>query len=107
MFSSWKLARGRDGLRFSPFSRIVLGPGEAPLAVDVHQGGRVGQGAEQGGLRQPLAPGVIEDVDIKDTIDVALALQPQVKKIVVINDETAVGKANKQLLLRNLVLIIV
>lgn len=42
--------------------------------------------------------GIIEDVDIKSTIDVALSLQPQVKKVVVINDETAVGKANKQLL---------
>jgi signal transduction histidine kinase len=42
--------------------------------------------------------GVIEDVDIKNTIEIALALQPQIKKIVVINDETAVGKANKQLL---------
>ncbi|MDF2633604.1 MAG: ATP-binding region ATPase domain protein [Pelosinus sp.] len=42
--------------------------------------------------------GIVEDVDIKSTIDVALALQPQVKKIVVINDETVVGKANKQLL---------
>lgn len=42
--------------------------------------------------------GIIEDIDIKSTIDVALSLQPQVKKIVVINDETAVGRANKQLL---------
>jgi signal transduction histidine kinase len=42
--------------------------------------------------------GIIEDIDIKSTIDVALSLQPQVRKIVVINDETAVGKANKQLL---------
>lgn len=33
MFSSWKLALGRKGLRFSPFSWIVLGPGEAPLSA--------------------------------------------------------------------------
>jgi len=42
--------------------------------------------------------GIIEDVDIKGTIEAALSLQPQVTKIVVINDETTVGKANKQLL---------
>ncbi len=33
MFNSWKSALGRNGLRFSPFSRIVLGPGEAPLSA--------------------------------------------------------------------------
>lgn len=42
--------------------------------------------------------GIVEDVDIKSTIDVALEMQPQVKRIVVINDETVVGKANKNLL---------
>ncbi|WP_090944055.1 sensor histidine kinase [Pelosinus propionicus] len=42
--------------------------------------------------------GIIEDVDIKSTIEAALVLQPQVTKMVVINDETTVGKANKQLL---------
>ncbi len=33
MFSSWKAALRSDGLRFSPFSRIVVGPGEAPLSA--------------------------------------------------------------------------
>ncbi len=33
MFSSWKPALRRRGLRFSCFSRIVLGPGEASLAA--------------------------------------------------------------------------
>ncbi len=33
MFSSWKPALRRNGLRFSSFSRIVLGPGEAPLSA--------------------------------------------------------------------------
>ncbi len=33
MFSSWRAALGRKGVRFSPFSRIVLGPGEAPLSA--------------------------------------------------------------------------
>jgi signal transduction histidine kinase len=42
--------------------------------------------------------GIVEDVDVKSTIEVALAMQPQVKRIVVINDETVVGKANKNLL---------
>jgi signal transduction histidine kinase len=42
--------------------------------------------------------GIVEDVDIKGTIDVALAMQPKVKRIVVINDETVVGKANRKLL---------
>jgi signal transduction histidine kinase len=42
--------------------------------------------------------GIVEDIDIKSTIDAALAIQPQVRKIVVINDETVVGKANKKLL---------
>lgn len=42
--------------------------------------------------------GIVEDIDLKGTIETALFLEPQVKKIVVVNDETAVGKANKQLL---------
>jgi len=42
--------------------------------------------------------GIVEDVDIKSTIEVALTMQPKVKRIVVINDETVVGKANKKLL---------
>ena len=33
MFSAWKSAVRRHGLRFSPFSRIVAGPGEAPLSA--------------------------------------------------------------------------
>ncbi|HEY5996933.1 MAG TPA: radical SAM protein [Candidatus Deferrimicrobiaceae bacterium] len=33
MFSAWKSALRRSGLRFSAFSRIVLGPGEAPLSA--------------------------------------------------------------------------
>lgn len=41
--------------------------------------------------------GVIEVVDMKKTIELALQLHPQVKRIVMINDETAVGKTNKQL----------
>lgn len=42
--------------------------------------------------------GVIEVVDMKKTIELALGLHPQVKRIVVINDSTAVGKTNKLLL---------
>ncbi len=33
MFSSWKPALLRGGVRFSPFFRIVAGPGEAPLSA--------------------------------------------------------------------------
>lgn len=42
--------------------------------------------------------GVIEVVDMKKTIELALQLHPQVKQIVVINDDTQVGKTNKLLL---------
>ena len=41
-------------------------PGKTALAVDVDQGRGVGEGAEQGGLGQPGAPGVLQDVDISD-----------------------------------------
>lgn len=54
--------------------------------------------AENNRTNHEWVTGIVEDVDIKGTIDVALAMQPQVKRIVVINDETVVGKANKNLL---------
>ena len=42
--------------------------------------------------------GVIEVIDMEKTIQLALKLHPQVKKVVVINDDTQVGKTNKLLL---------
>ncbi len=40
MISAWKSALRRHGLRFSPFARIVAGPGEAPLAALARGGPR-------------------------------------------------------------------
>jgi len=45
-----------------------------------------------------LYTGVIELVDVQKTIEIALKLQPNVRKIVIINDNTVTGKANKKLL---------
>ncbi len=42
--------------------------------------------------------GVAEVVDLRKTIELALGLHPDVKRIVMINDESKVGKTNKQLL---------
>lgn len=42
--------------------------------------------------------GIVENVDIAGTIDVALKLHPDTKNIVVVNDNTAVGESNKRLL---------
>ncbi len=43
--------------------------------------------------RQQRFTGVVEDVDIKKTVDVALELHPNAKHIYVINDTSEVGKA--------------
>lgn len=40
--------------------------------------------------------GVVESYDIGGTIDVALRLNPAIKKIIVINDTTVTGQANKK-----------
>lgn len=42
--------------------------------------------------------GVVETIDIKSTIETALQLHPTTKKIVVINDKTTTGQANKLLM---------
>lgn len=41
--------------------------------------------------------GVVESVDVKSTIDLALKQNPALKNILVINDSTVTGKANKKL----------
>ncbi len=46
----------------------------------------------------PWVTGVVEVVDMKKTIELALQLHPQVKRIVVVNDESAVGETNRLLL---------
>lgn len=46
----------------------------------------------------PLFTGVVESIDIQKTIEIALNLHPATKKIVIINDKTATGEANKKLL---------
>lgn len=45
-----------------------------------------------------LFTGVVELVDVKKTIEIALKLQPNVKKITIINDKTVTGQANKKIL---------
>lgn len=42
--------------------------------------------------------GVIETIDVKNTLDIALSQNPKAKHIVVINDSTLTGKANEELL---------
>jgi diguanylate cyclase (GGDEF)-like protein len=42
--------------------------------------------------------GVVEAMDIKKTLDLALKLHPAVKRIVVVNDKTPTGAANKKVM---------
>lgn len=49
-------------------------------------------------IGNPWVTGVIEVVDIEKTVKLALGLHPQVKRVIVINDDTQVGKANQLLL---------
>ena len=46
----------------------------------------------------PSITGVVELIDIQKTIEIALKLQPQIRNIVIINDRSATGEANKRLL---------
>ncbi|WP_378955792.1 ABC transporter substrate binding protein [Pelosinus sp. sgz500959] len=45
-----------------------------------------------------LITGVLELVDVQKTIEIALKLQPNIKNIVIINDKSLTGEANKKLL---------
>lgn len=42
--------------------------------------------------------GVVEKIEIRETIEAALAVHPKVKKVVVINDRTEIGASNRLLL---------
>jgi ABC-type uncharacterized transport system substrate-binding protein len=42
--------------------------------------------------------GVVESIDIRGTLDVALDLHPETRQVVVINDRTVTGMANRKLL---------
>jgi len=46
----------------------------------------------------PLFTGVVELNDVQKTIELALNIQPKVKKIIVINDKSVTGQANKKIL---------
>ncbi len=46
----------------------------------------------------PFITGVVELVDVEKNIEVALKLQPNVKNIVIINDKSITGEANKKVL---------
>ncbi len=48
-------------------------------------------------LKVPLLTGVLENYDIKATLDVALKLHPNTKEIVAVNNGTPIGDAKKQL----------
>lgn len=45
----------------------------------------------------PLTTGLVESIDIQKTVEVALQLQPHVKNIIVINDKSVTGEANRKL----------
>ena len=45
----------------------------------------------------PLLTGVVEDYDIKATLEVALKLHPQTKEIIAVSNGTPIGAAKKQL----------
>lgn len=44
----------------------------------------------------PWFTGVVEAYDLQGTIDVALQIQPKLEKVIVVNDTTLTGKANRQ-----------
>jgi sigma-B regulation protein RsbU (phosphoserine phosphatase) len=50
----------------------------------------------------PLVTGVVEAMDLRGTLTLAKGLQPSVSTVVVINDQTTTGIANKKQLLENL-----
>jgi len=45
----------------------------------------------------PLFTGVVELIDVQKTIELALRAQPKVKKIIIINDKSVTGQANKKI----------
>lgn len=49
--------------------------------------------------RRELFTGVVEATDTKKTVDIAIKLHPQTRKIVVVNDRTETGEANRRAIL--------
>lgn len=47
-------------------------------------------------IKDNLTTGVIESIDVKKTIDLALMQNPKAKHVVIINDTTLTGRANKK-----------
>lgn len=45
----------------------------------------------------PFFTGLVEAIDVKQTLDLALKLHPRLRRVVVINDLTDVGKANRKM----------
>ncbi|MCE5286085.1 MAG: diguanylate cyclase [Pelosinus sp.] len=48
-------------------------------------------------IGHPLITGLVELIDVQKTIEIALKLQPKVKNVVVINDKSVTGDANRKL----------
>lgn len=48
--------------------------------------------------RNPWSTGVVEAIDVRSTLKVTQKLHPGVQQVVVINDRTTTGKANKEIL---------
>ena len=46
----------------------------------------------------PFFTGVVEFIDVQKTIELALTAQPKVKKIIIINDKSVTGQANKKII---------
>jgi PAS domain S-box-containing protein len=49
---------------------------------------------------QEKITGVVEAFDIRQTVDMALGLHPSADKMIIVNDTTKTGKANKRVILR-------
>ena len=85
------IASNKDALNFAMRYRDLLFP-KIPVVF-------CGVDAQNEILLQkaPLVTGVLEDFDIKVTLDIALKLHPNTREIIAINDGTAIGAVKKQI----------
>ena len=85
------IVSNKDALNFAMRYRDLLFP-KIPVVF-------CGVDAQNEILRQkaPLVTGVLEDFDIKATLDIALKLHPNTREIIAINDGTAIGAVKKQI----------
>jgi hypothetical protein len=67
-------------------------PGEPPLTIDVHQGGGVGPGVQQGGLGETGPPGVGEHIDILYPHLAGVSLEMQAKALALTLDAAFPGR---------------